>query len=237
MFRPGWRLTVFVGVFLPLFVTLGCWQLNRADQKTQLVSRIEAGQSSIESLTQRTEPTPYQRYTLTGHLVPDRVWLLDNRTHNGRVGYEVWAPLETDNAWYLVSLGWVAGTGSRQTLPKIELPAQDRRWTGQWRPLSDSIVLADTPLTDEWPQVVQRLQPGVMAERMDRNEPRGLLQLEAGQPGVGPVIWTPTVMLPERHRGYAVQWFAMAAVLLMMYGYAGWRRGGQPSNPPTTDTD
>lgn len=227
MFRPGWRLTGFVGVFLPLFVTLGVWQLNRADQKTQMVEQIEAGQASVRTLDRRTEPRPYQRYALTGRLVTDRIWLLDNRTHRGRVGYEVWAPLETDDAWYLVSLGWVAGTGDRRRLPEVDPPAGERRWIGQWRPTSEAIVLDETPLGDHWPQVVQRIRPEAMAEHMRHAAPRGLLQLEEGQAGVGPVIWTPTVMSPERHRGYAVQWFAMAVVLLMMYGYAGWRWSGR----------
>lgn len=237
MFRPGWRLTVFVGVFLPLFVTLGVWQLNRADQKTQLVARIEAGQASVKSLNRQTEPQPYQRYAVTGRLSTERVWLLDNRTHEGRVGYEVWVPLVTDHGWYLVSLGWVSGTGDRQRLPEVELPAGERRWIGQSRPLSDSIVLGETPLADQWPQVVQRIQPQAMAERMRLPEPKGLLQLEAGQAGVGPVIWTPTVMSPERHQGYAVQWFAMAIVLLMMYGYAGWRRSDRRSTSTTGENE
>lgn len=224
MFRPGRRLTGFVGVFLPLFVALGFWQLNRADQKTQLMARIEAGQSEVRSLRAGTDPLPYQRYSVNGSLDADHLWLLDNRTHQGRVGYEVWAPLRTEHGWYLASLGWVAGTGRRDVLPRIDVPTGPRAWTAVWRPLSRGFVLGDTPLTDDWPQVIQRIEPEAMAERMRAPEPRGLLQLDAGQAGVGPVIWTPSVMTPARHLGYAVQWFAMALALAVMYGYTGWRR-------------
>ena len=224
MFRPGWLLTGFVGVFLPLFVALGWWQLNRADQKAQLMTQIEAGRAQVLPLNKETEPVPYQRYALTGALNPKRVWLLDNRTYQGRVGYEVWAPLVSEKHWYLVSLGWVAGTGDRQRLPELNLPEGERRWMGEWRPPSDSIVLSDLSSGDEWPRVIQRIDPETMAQQIQRETPRGLLQLEEAQPGVGPVIWTPTVMTAERHRGYAFQWFAMALALVMMYGYAGWQR-------------
>lgn len=234
-FRPGWRLTVFVGVFLPLFVVLGVWQLTKAERKTQLTARIEAGQNSVRSIPRERDPELYQRYRLSGRLDDNHLWLLDNRTFEGRVGFEVWAPLITGHGWYLVSLGWTAGTSDRQRLPPVSVPTGTRTWVGTWRPLSDSLVLAETPLTDDWPQVIQKLRPAAMADRMQRPPPRGLVQLEAGQPGVGPVIWTPTVMSAARHRGYAFQWFAMAAALLMMYGFAGRRTGDHEAGTDRND--
>ncbi len=229
MFKPGVWLTGFVAVFLPLFVALGMWQLNRAEQKTQIEARMEAGRSQVESLPVSGDLTAYQHYRVPGRLVPDRLWLLDNRTHQGRVGYEVWVPLVTDHGWFLASLGWVEGTGRRDRLPDVRVPRGERRWRAESRPLTDAIVLEETPLSDTWPQVVQRIQPAAMAQVMEREPPRGLLQLTANQPGVGPVIWTPAVMSAQQHRGYAVQWFAMALALLGMYGYAGWRRAGPDS--------
>jgi cytochrome oxidase assembly protein ShyY1 len=219
-FRPGVALTLFVAVFLPLFITLGFWQLNRAEQKTQLDAQLDA-RSRVVPLTGQTQPVDYQRYRLTGELDPDAPWLLDNRTRDGQVGYEVWVPLDSGDSWYLVSIGWVAGSADRRQLPELDIVTGRRTWLGQWRPLSDSIVLAETPLTDEWPQVVQAIAPEAMAEKMQREPPAGLLQLDAGQPGVGPVIWTPAVMSADMHTGYAIQWFAMAVALAGMYLFAG----------------
>lgn len=227
-FHPGWPLTVFVGVFLPVFVALGSWQLNRAEQKAQLSARIDAGRQ-VELLPAGARPEDYQHYQLDGRLDSRHVWLLDNRTHKGQAGYEVWVPLNTDQGWYLVSAGWVAGGADRRRLPEIELPEVRRPWLAQARPLSESVVLERTPTQPGWPSVVQSLVPAAMAEQLGRSEPLGLLQLTEGQAGVGPVIWTPTVMSEARHRGYAVQWFAMAAALLLMYLYAG-RRQPKPAS-------
>ncbi|MEX0622850.1 SURF1 family protein [Saccharospirillum sp.] len=219
-FKPGVALTVFVAVFLPLFVALGFWQLNRAEQKTQLEAQLQA-RTVIEPLTNSTDPVDYQLYRLTAELDSDTPWLLDNRTWEGQVGYEVWVPLDAGDRWYLASLGWVSGSADRRQLPELAFPTGSRVWVGQWRPLSDSIVLADTPLTDQWPQVIQAIAPQAMAEKMQREAPAGLLQLTAGQPGVGQVIWTPSVMSAQMHTGYALQWFAMAVALAAMYGFAG----------------
>lgn len=223
-FKPGVALTLFVAVFLPLFIALGFWQLNRAEQKTQLEAQLQA-RTVVEPLTDRTSPVNYQHYRLTGELDVNTLWLLDNRTWEGQVGYEVWVPLDAGSRWYLASLGWVPGSADRSQLPVLTLPAGSRDWVGQWRPLSDSIVLAETPLTDQWPQVIQAVAPDAMAAKMQRQPPAGLLQLTAGQPGVGQVIWTPSVMSAEMHTGYALQWFAMAIALTVMYGFAGFHFG------------
>lgn len=221
-FRPGWPLTVFVAVFMPVFISLGVWQLNRADEKAQLEAQIQAGRQ-VKVLSPGASPVLYQHYQLSGQLDSRHLWLLDNRTHQGNAGYEVWLPLVTDSGWYLVSAGWVDGGRDRQQLPVVELPNGVRPWLAQSRPLSQSMTFGEAELSRQWPQRVQQLDPELMAAQLNRPEPLGLLQLTEGQPGVGPIVWTPTVMSAQRHRGYALQWFAMAVALLLMYFYAGYR--------------
>lgn len=222
-FTPGWLLTIFVAFFLPLFVYLGFWQLDRAQEKAELEAQILTGQQSIQAVPEQGELIAYQRYRLSGRLSADFAWLLDNRTHHGQAGYELWVPLVTDQGWYLASLGWIAAGASRQQVPTLLIPEQRQDWVGQGRPLSWQFVLAETPLTEQWPQVIQALEPEAMAAKMGFEPPRGLVQLEAGQPGVGYVTWQPSVVPQARHRGYAVQWFAMALALMLMYLYAGLR--------------
>lgn len=228
-FRPGWLLTLFVAVFFPVFVSLGVWQLNRAEQKAQLQASIDAGRQ-VELLPAGAPAQLYQHYQLSGRLDGQHLWLLDNRTHQGQAGYEIWVPLVSGDGWYLASAGWVAGGASRQQLPVPELPNTERPWLAQARPLSQTVVLADTPTEVHWPQVIQSLDPSIMAQQLGWSEPLGLLQLSPGQTGVGPVVWTPIVMTVERHRGYAMQWFGMAVALLLMYLYAG-RRLAKTLNP------
>lgn len=222
-FTPGWLLTIFVAVFFPLFLYLGFWQLNRAQEKAELEAQILSGQQSIQSLPEQGEPVAYQRYSLNGRLDADFAWLLDNRTWQGQAGYEVWVPLFTESGWFLASLGWLPAGVSRADLPELTVPTQRRDWVAQWRPLTRQFVLAKTPLTGQWPQVIQALEPANMASQMDLPEPLGLVQLEGGQPGVDRVIWQPSVVSKTRHQGYAVQWFAMALALALMYIYAGLR--------------
>jgi surfeit locus 1 family protein len=43
--------------------------------------------------------------------------------------------------------------------------------------------------------------------------------------------WRPAVMTPEQHLGYAVQWFAMAGALVVLYVVLNVRKAGLESGP------
>lgn len=56
---------------------------------------------------------------------------------------------------------------------------------------------------------------------MDRGGFAFELRAEAG-PATYETQWPVVAMGPEKHLGYAVQWFAMALALLGLYLYLGW---------------
>ena len=37
-FRPGWKMTLFTALLLPLVLSLGIWQLGRAEEKREFES-------------------------------------------------------------------------------------------------------------------------------------------------------------------------------------------------------
>ncbi len=53
------------------------------------------------------------------------------------------------------------------------------------------------------------------------------VRLEAGQPGVLRAAPLAVGLAAERHAGYAVQWFALAGVVLVGYALYGLRNAGQ----------
>lgn len=212
-------------VFLPLFVSLGVWQLNRATEKEQLLAQqaetielaqIEAGKVPLN-----------QQSMITGRVPSTPVFLLDNKTRDGQFGYEVFALTQTAHGSVVLSLGWVAGSAERQQLPELNLPPAIVQQSITWRMPPTNAVLdeqanvrhADQP--DVW--IVQAMTLDWLHQQTGQR-PLGFAQLnDAEAVGVGPVIWQPSVMTPTKHRAYAVQWFAMALALLGMFLYAGFR--------------
>jgi surfeit locus 1 family protein len=111
-----------------LFLTLGRWQWGRAEQKRELWAQFERGTGEVVSLGTRsiTELPRYARVRVEGRWEPRRQFLLDNRTHDGRAGYEVLTPLWLDDGRVvLVNRGWVPFGGYRDRLPDVSADFAD----------------------------------------------------------------------------------------------------------------
>jgi len=225
-FKPGLLLWLFTCCFLPLFIILGFWQLNRANEKTQLLHLAEGGVLLAEEVDWNSVPL-YRDVQISGQFVNPELFFLDNKTFNGQFGYEVWRLLNTHYGSIAVSLGWVAGSHNRDELPVLQLQTNLIKATLTLRtapknPLFDvgaNIEHAST--TQSW--VVQTLSESWIKNETGEDVIAFAQLLNTKQVGVGPNIWKPTVMTPAKHLGYALQWFSMAAALLGMFLYAGFK--------------
>jgi surfeit locus 1 family protein len=111
-----------------LFLSLGRWQWGRAEQKRELWAQFERGTGEVVSPGTRplTGLPRYTRVRVEGRWEPRRQFLLDNRTHDGRAGYEVLTPLWLDDgSVVLVNRGWVPFGGYRDRLPDVSADFAD----------------------------------------------------------------------------------------------------------------
>lgn len=221
-----WRLLVFSGVFLPLLVSLGVWQLNRAEEKQVL---LEQWQQEAENLAWQDmvsgDLTSGRPVTLTG-MYGSRNWLLDNRTREGAPGYEVlteFRPLEGPPV--VINRGWVQALRTRAELPDIATPEGIFTLEGRISDYPVPPVLVDQPAAeDQWPRRVQSLSE--QAARLEIPElPDRIVRLSGeGQPGAYRADWEPDLMGPQTHYGYATQWFALAVALTILTVVASYRK-------------
>ena len=74
-----------------------------------------------------------------------------------------------------------------------------------------------------WPRLVNRLDPPAIWQELRR--PGVLLELRL-EPGPAALIpnWPSVSMAPQKHQGYAVQWFGLAAALLALFIHLGIHR-------------
>ena len=211
-------MSLFVAVFLPLTVGLGNWQLNRAAEKNQIIADYESDQTGAERQWQGFDRHPPGTQLGFCVLASREHWYLDNRTQDGRVGYEVFVPAHhCDTAQpVLLRLGFIAASGPRTALPEL-LP---ERWTGQHqvvgeirpRPPEPMLTAAAEAMGDaRW-----RLQSLEQTPEGTDIEPNTLL-VQIKRPGDWQLLdaWQPVNMAPERHLGYAIQWFGLASVLVI----------------------
>lgn len=227
-FDPEWRITLFALVFVPLMTGLGFWQLQRAGEKEALASSFELRQARPPVAVQELWdiPGPEQAYLpvqLRGSFRGE-YFLLDNRTHQGRFGYQVLAvmTLEGDTGTVLVNRGWIAGDPARLTAPDVPVVTGPVAVTGHvYVAPGAPYLLQEQQLQPGWPKLIQavemdKLSPPLQELAGTRVFPY-VVRINAAAPGALTVDWQVINVSPQKHQGYAVQWFSMAAVLGVFY--------------------
>lgn len=234
--RAVWRrqIPTFATVILfPLLLSLGFWQLDRAQQKRNMLSvythRGQLEPLSLDQPLDDIETLHYRRVRVQGHYDAAHLVLLDNKVYQGRVGYHVLIPLHVTGAdvHVLINRGWVPLGKSRQTLPDISVKSGPVTVSGIIHlPSSQVFALGDIQGDrdggkDDWPAVVQWLDIAHVAQQMGYPLQEFVILQdppEADDLANGPIRqWVLTVSSPERHTAYAVQWFALSAVLVIIY--------------------
>lgn len=221
--RLQWRwnvkLIVLCSVLLPLTLAAGFWQLRRADEKRDLLAtwqqRLDSDPVPLEAVDPRSD-NQYLRVFVTG--LPDQAHqlLVDNRLRRGRAGYEVLMPVQFDkDAWVLVNRGWVPRVDARDRATPIPPLGESRRLVGHlYRAAKMAPVLGPEEPADRWPQVIQQPAPELLAQRLGRALLPYQLRLEES-PGFD-VDWPVIGLSPQQHLGYAVQWFGLSGVLVVL---------------------
>ncbi|GMG86007.1 hypothetical protein MNKW57_03280 [Biformimicrobium ophioploci] len=209
----NWPVTVFSWLLLPVLVSLGLWQLDRAAQKARQLHAVDTRLAQQpQHIAQLRDWQPYVPVVLEGNFTDETLYL-DNRTRGGRAGYEILQVFVVDGRRWLVNRGWVAAGRARGQVPAISTPQGQVRLTG----FTDSVPdrAADPLDADRRLTLLGRDLTGSLGlHRAD-----WLIRLSADSIGAMVTDWNLTRVSPDKHRGYAFQWFAMAAVLLLLWLY------------------
>jgi cytochrome oxidase assembly protein ShyY1 len=223
-----WRTTALTLVLLPVLVGLGLWQLQRADEKTAIVAqwqqRSELPPAPLQGLaTTDSHELAYLPVELSGRFLSGQYFLLDNRIYRGVFGYEVLAIMQLDRGGsVLVNRGWIAGDSSRLSLPVVPPASGPRSLTGHvYVPPGTPYLLADLALEAGWPKRIQAIEMDKLGAALEGVAQGALfpysVRIDPNQNAALTVDWQLLNVSPEKHTGYAVQWFAMAAALFILF--------------------
>ncbi len=205
-----------------LCVRLGFWQWHKGTQREAQWQGFERGAQGLVSLAAAplTSVPLYQRVSVSGVLDGAHQFLLDNRSYQGRAGYEVLTPLRRAGATtLLVDRGWVPFSGSRAQLPPVSLAAAaEVTLAGRVAPLpSPGLALGHGAPAGDWPKVTAFPTMDELAASLgEALEPR-ILWLDAQAPQGYVRDWQPPGMSPLRHFSYAIQWWSFAALSVFVW--------------------
>jgi surfeit locus 1 family protein len=223
-FRPPWWATLGTLLLGGLLVTAGFWQLSRAADKRELFTSFDAGAAAralaAPDADADLEALRYQPIRAEGHFDASHQVLLDARTRDGRAGYEVLTPLVGGGTAVLVNRGWVQASPDRRRLPDIGVSDQPRSVTGRLDRLPQA-ALASSPTEADpaaaWPRRLLFPTAADIGGALGYPVAEYQLLLAADEPDGFVRLWRPAVLTPAEHVGYAVQWFALATALVVIY--------------------
>ncbi|THF56198.1 SURF1 family protein [Pseudothauera rhizosphaerae] len=203
-------------------VQLGNWQLRRAAEKTALQQTIAERSAQPPAVLGTSQPAEWAPLQLHGQWHPQHLFYLDNRIHQGRAGYHVFAPFldAASGRWVMVARGWIAADTDRSRLPDVAIAPDSVAVTGQVRLPGESYTLADTETDGRRWQTV-----ALPAWRATTGLPLENFTLQQTSPAPDALVrdWPRPDAGIDRHRGYALQWFAMATLAAALTAWQAWR--------------
>ncbi len=227
-FRPRFWPTLATLLLVPLFISAGQWQWNKAAAKARLQADLAArGEQSallMPSVPVDVEAVRYRKLVARGTFEPQYQILIDNRTNRGQAGYHVVTPLRLEGSTMrvLVNRGWVPILADRGTLPQIATPTGSVEVTGlAIVPGTRFFTLAKdaaSGTTGAWQSVWQNLDLARYAKTVGFPVQPVVVQLDADSPAGGFVReWTRPDDGRQTNLGYALQWWTFAATTVVLW--------------------
>jgi surfeit locus 1 family protein len=232
VFEPRAFTTLLALALVASLIVLGGWQLHRADEKQALYTLFDSGQDATRAVDAATPRLPrYQHVDAVGSYDSARQILIDNMSSAaGRAGYYVITPFALrGGGWILVNRGWVPVGTSRAAKPDVAVSTQEREIKGRADelPRAGMQLGARLPLALPYPVVANfptRPEIAALLRESAWAHAANLVLLDPGEPDGYLRQWQPPGFPPIRHIAYAVQWFALAAALIVIYIVTNLRR-------------
>jgi surfeit locus 1 family protein len=218
-----WAMTVGAVLGIGVTLDLGFWQLGRGQERQALQAAIESRRSQPPlpgSVLSGGEPLAallHRPVLLKGRWMPRHTVYLDNRQMQGKPGFYVVTPLQPAGGGpaVLVQRGWVQRNFlERDRVPAIETPEGEVEVLGRIAP--PPAKLYDLGEAQAGP-IRQNLDLDAFAAEV------GVTLVPASVVEMGPPSqnllrdWPEVGSAAAKNYGYAVQWWALAALIVILY--------------------
>lgn len=237
--KPSWLALALLLMAVPTFSYLGFWQLQRAHEKELLLAAFagNAGAQPIPLAAARQQAIGdvFPKVEVSGRFDPLHTYVLDNQVRGGRIGVLVFAVFEPADGSLplLVNRGFLATAtdGRRAPIPAVEAGVQVLH--GLFAPppgvgmrMGGNALARQT----QWPKLTVHIDLTEIGADLGRRLDSRVLLLDADVDSGFEREWTPQIIPPERHLGYAFQWFCFALAALVIFIVLHWRRPRSESN-------
>jgi len=221
--------TIATAIVLPILMSLGFWQLDRAEQKQGRLDlyNIRAKQDAInlnrsENLeVKKSDDLLYAMLKVVGRYDDKHSFLIDNKVYKGQVGYHIVTPfvIKDSDSIVLVNRGWIKGKRYRADLPEFETPWEEISIKGSgYVPTKNFFVKDNVKIdTQKFPAVIQTVNFEAIQGIINKKTYPFVLRLDPDDKTGFVRDWQIVSSPPEKSHSYAAQWFTMALVVVLIY--------------------
>jgi len=222
--RPG--PTVVTLLVLAGCISLAYWQIGRGREKRDLLEAFARGTETTIALAGHDidELPRYQHVQASGHYLSSRQVLIDDMPSvNGAAGYRVLTPLQRADGRgvLLVDRGWVPMGLTREHVPDVAVGDEPRVVRGRLDTLPvPGVRVGDASVAGEqrWPRVLLFPTVADLENTLGVRVAPRIVLLDGDLPDGYERSWRPSIGFgPERHFGYALQWFVMAVAAVVVF--------------------
>lgn len=213
-------LDVLIITITCLLLYLGYWQLDRSKQKQYLINRIHnvSEKASDVKLFEADSLPLYEHISCEANINLGTAILLDNQFHDHEHGFRAMAiaKCKGSNKILLVDRGWVSKEKAKDII-------ENKKYRGIIKGISiwpsSGILLKkqDIPKSHVWPLILQKLDINIIEMALNNQIFPAAIRLP---PEHELSLTVPEIKIstsPQKHKGYAIQWFSLAIVLMIYY--------------------
>jgi surfeit locus 1 family protein len=233
-FKPSLLGFIVLMACVALFVKLGAWQYQKAQQKitfqTQLDQSMTAKVGQLPIRIQHLESLRYKQVKFFGSYDASHQIYLDNQVNGEVAGYHIITPVKIKaiNAYVLVNRGWVAAKDRHDDLPIIDTPEMEQEFAGQiWIPSSKFFTLESKvkERTNDWKKIWQNLDLKAYQSSVSFKVLPYIVKLNPDSTANGFARnWPRPDDRSSMHLGYAYQWFGFAVASCLIYLFVSFKK-------------
>ena len=221
------KILIFAIIFAPLTFSLGVWQVNRANEKIEILENYDKLLLSAP-LALENEHKNWQPVKTSG-IFEDLIIYEDNAILDGKAGYKIYHLFKNlDSSYIFIHRGFVERNKIKNNLPEVKVPEGIKNLEGKVLRRTNNAFIQNIQESDS--RIIQEFDLNYLKERYSSLKNKEiyeyLFNLQAEDEVKFSAIEKPVNMSSSKHIGYAIQWFGLCAALIILTIYAYRRKDG-----------
>ena len=222
------KILIFAIIFVPITISLGIWQIERANEKKLIIANYDKLLVSAPIALQKNQMLNNWQPIETTGTYQDTVVYEDNAINNGKAGFKVYHLFRNDDGTFIfIHRGFIERNLIKNNLPEVEIPTEKKSIYGTTLFKQNNTFVKNIEESDS--RIIQEFNASLLIDKYpmlkDKYLHPFLFNLDIRDENKYQPIEKPVNMTASKHIGYAIQWFGLCAALIILTIYAFRRKG------------